>query len=430
MPLFSELPSRVAFAFASFGGMISLFLCVGIYFFVLDIEKRIVDRNLNDEIQDYMARRARNPHSLPQKTVTMVGYVHPPRATDPPIPPVLLGLSPGFHDIMLDKVSYRALVTRTPAERFIILYNNIPVRQKREFNLLVVLVLSGLTMTILATLGGYRVTDRVISPLSELAQRVRSMGETAPGSVLAPHFSHDAVGDLARVLALRQDQLLGFLERERAFATDVSHELRNPLAIIQGAVEILQESHPEERERKPMQRISRAVGDMIVLTSALLLLSRERRIDQPSRATCQLAPLIRELVNQNRFLLRHKEAELALTIDAEPVLATECAFIQIVAGNLLRNACTYIQKGTVRVHLQERSLTVSDTGGGIDPAIMEKLFRERLDPSESRGSGVGLTLVKRICDRHHWQVTIESQTNHGTIARFQFLPDHPSALIS
>ncbi|MBF0147481.1 MAG: HAMP domain-containing histidine kinase [Magnetococcales bacterium] len=423
MRLLLELPSRVAFAFACFGGVISLVLCVGIYFFVLDIEKRIVDRNLNDEIQDYMDRRARNPFSLPQKTVTMIGYVHPPRQSDPPVPPELVDLQPGFHDLMLENISYRVLVRHRAGERFVILYNNMLVRRQRELHLLVVLVLGGLTVTLLATLGGYWVTDRVISPVSELARRVQSMGETAPGSLLAPHFSQDAVGDLARVLSLRQDQILGFLERERAFATDVSHELRNPLAIIQGAADVLRELFPVIQEAKPLQRIVRAVGDMNVLTSALLLLSRGERGDRQTHATCHVAVVIKEVIEQNRFLLRNKEAQLQLIVDAQPVLNTECVFVQIVAGNLVRNACTYIHRGLVRVHLQERELTVSDTGSGIDPAILEKLFHARLTRSESRGSGVGLTLVKRICDRHQWQITIESQEHQGTVARFIFKPE-------
>lgn len=420
MRLTWNLPTRVALAFASFGGVIAVVLCIGIYFFVLDVEKKIVDRNLNDEIQDYMSRRQRNPQSLPPDTVTIVGYVTPALPTDPALPPELLALATGFHDILLDAVSYRVLVVDGARERFFILYNNMAVRHQRELYLLLLLTVGCVAVMVLATLGGYWVAGKVIAPVSELAQRVRSMGEADGGSSLVGHFSHDAVGELAQDLARRQDQILGFLERERSFASDVSHELKNPLAVIQGGVEILQGLPLGSRGEQPLKRIARAVRDMNVLTSALLLLSRGENAANASEAVCKVAVVLEEVIEQNRHLLRNKEVEVQLVMDAQPVLHADCAFVQIVMSNLVRNAYTYIRRGLVRIYLQEGQLTVTDTGTGITPDLLGKLFHERLSPSVSRGSGLGLTLVKRICDRHQWQVVIESQADVGTVACFMF----------
>ncbi len=420
MRLTWNLPTRVAVAFACFGGVVAMVLCTGIYFFVLDIEKRIVDRNLNDEIQDYITRRRRNPQSLPPNTVTILGYVSPSLPTDPAVPPELLALEAGFHDIQLDAVSYRVLVINDSKERFFILYNNLSVRRQRELYLLLLLMIGCVAVTSLATVGGYWVAGMVIAPVSELARRVRAMGETDAGYLLEGHFSQDAVGELAKDLAHRQDQILGFLERERSFASDVSHELKNPLTVIQGAAEILQGLPLGKRGEQPIKRIARAVRDMNVLTSALLLLSRGENGANASETVCQVAVVLEDILEQNRHLLRNKDVQVQLVIDAQPVLQADCAFVQIVMSNLVRNACMYIHRGLVRIHLQDGQLTVTDTGTGITPDLLDKLFHERVLSPVGRGNGLGLTLVKRICDRHQWQVVIESQPDVGTVARFIF----------
>ncbi|MEO5330064.1 MAG: HAMP domain-containing histidine kinase [Magnetococcus sp. THC-1_WYH] len=418
-----ELPFRVAFSFACFGGIISLVLCIWVYFAVQEIGMRIIDRNLIDEMDDFIARRTRNPASTPLKTTTLMGFVHPAGQTDPSIPPPLLTLQPGIHDIDIDHASYRVLVKKTKNINFFILYNNTLLYERWKLHFLFILIMSSLGMTAIASLGGYVLTGWVIAPLKDLAREVNAMTEIAPGKNLSRHFSRDALGELAKVLAHRQDQLLNLIERERAFATDVSHELRNPLAIIQGVVEILQNDHASaDAISSPIQRLARAVSDINILTSALLLLARADGNKTPSHAVCLISEIIDKVLERNQFRLKGKSAKLRVQIDAQPQLNAESVFVQIVIGNLIRNAFNFIHHGEVHIHLEEERLTITDTGVGMDPHVLEKIFQKPFKGTASQGSGVGLTLVKRICDHHGWRVTIQSQANQGTVAQFLFRP--------
>lgn len=418
-----ELPFRVAFSFACFGGIISLVLCVWVYFAVQELGMRIVDRNLTDEMDDFIARRTRNPSSTPLKTTTLMGFVHPAKQTDPSVPPPLLKLQPGLHNIDINHISYRALVKKTQNMSFFILYDHTLLHKKWELHFLFILIMSSLGMTVIAAIGGYGLTSWVIAPIKDLAREVNAMTEIAPGKKLSRHFSRDALGELAKVLAHRQDQLLNLIERERAFATDVSHELRNPLAIIQGVVEILQNDHSLSNSiANPIHRLARAVSDINILTSALLLLARAEVDKTPSHAVCLVSEVIDKVLERNQFRLKGKSAKLRVQIDAQPQLNAEPVFVQIVIGNLIRNAFNFIHHGEVHIQLEKESLTITDTGVGMDPHVLEKIFQKPFKGTASQGSGVGLTLVKRICDHHGWQVTIQSQPNQGTTAQFLFRP--------
>src|SRR5512139_966447 len=92
-----SLRFRVATAFAAIGGVISLLMAIGLYFGVQDAGERLIDETLNAEMQDYLSRRSRNPHSLPPATATLLGYVLPTRPGEPAPPDGISLLPPGQH---------------------------------------------------------------------------------------------------------------------------------------------------------------------------------------------------------------------------------------------------------------------------------------------------------------------------------------------
>ena len=87
-----------------------------------------------------------------------------------------------------------------------------------------------------------------------------------------------------------------------------------------------------------------------------------------------------------------------------------------VVGNLLENAVHYTENGMIRVELSPQELVVQDSGVGIAPADLSNIFERRYRGPQSRGLGLGLYLIKRICDRLGWSVRAESVPGAG--ARF------------
>ena len=92
----------------------------------------------------------------------------------------------------------------------------------------------------------------------------------------------------------------------------------------------------------------------------------------------------------------------------------------MVVDNLIDNAIRHAESGLVRVRLEADRLVVSDTGKGIERSELEHLFRRHYRGTASDGAGIGLSLVKRICELRGWRIEIASQAGAGTTAALIF----------
>lgn len=242
--------------------------------------------------------------------------------------------------------------------------------------------------------------------------------DSHPGK-LSEDFPHDEVGELAHAFEQSLNRLADFIDRERAFTADVSHELRTPIAVIRGAAEVLlaDDSRPE-KDRLRLERIERGAADMADLSTALLAMARER--DDERRAPIDLAALIEESMEKHQHLLGNRAVEVSLEISARPHIPTDANLFAIVINNLLRNSFTYTERGSIRIRLDEESLVVADTGLGIPRAALDKVFQRLYKGAHSEGAGIGLSLVKKICDRYGWSIVLESEEGIGTRAVLRF----------
>ena len=308
----ASLRRRVAFAFAGFGAAVSLLLAIALYVSAHDVGQRLIDETLRAELDDYMARRSRNPHSLPPATLSLRGYVSAPGESgyEPPAP--VRDLPPGRHEIRLDDSPYRVAVAERDGARYFMLFNETR-QQVRERRFLAYLAASVLFMTLLAAAGGLWLARRVIAPVTELARQVGGAEPDAPPQLVAEDAPDDEVGELARVFDRYLQRLRAFVERERAFTADVSHELRTPLAVIQGAVEVLHEDPAlSAGQSVRLDRIERAAVDMAELIRALLLLAREKSDETQAEERCNAAEVLRECIDKHRHLVESRRTEIAL----------------------------------------------------------------------------------------------------------------------
>lgn len=423
---------RVAAGFALLGLVVSLALGGWLLWAFRDLEHRLIDEALSAELEDYLTRLARNPRSLPPQTVTLRGYLvrEPPDGPvrDDPPPPELESLTPGRHTLAVAGISYRVAVHRAPGATLYMLHSRAPLA-RREHRFVPMLIL-GVTLTaLLSAAGGWWLADRVTAPVRGLAERVRGRDPTDPLAPVGEDLPDDEVGELARTIDGYLRRLRAFVERERTFVSSVNHELRTPLAVIQGAVEVL-DSDPalEGRTRERVERISRAARGMIDLTTALLVLAREGQGQTSPPTPCSVEEVLAECVELHRPLLHHKPVTLQCAIEAHPVLIVARPLLSIALGNLLRNACTYTEKGSIRITLSQSEVRVEDTGPGIPAEELDCLFAEDLGCRRTiRGEGIGLPLVKRIADVHGWRIAVESHAGQGARFRICFGPNDDTA---
>ena len=417
MPRLHSLRARVALYFAAFGALLSVVMAVMMYQSAHDLSVRLVDETLTAELDDYIARRGRNPHSLPPATVTLQGYVRKAGATDG-VPDYLARLPPGRHEVRVGDLFYRAAVLDRDSTRYYLLYD-ISLKLKREQRFAQQLSIVSVAMTLLSALLGIFLSGAVVAPVRDLAARVRHRRPEDWDRPLAEHFHDREIEELASVFDRQLSRMRAFMERERAFGADMSHELRTALAVILSATEVLLEDDTlSDKQRARVRRIKRAAHDMAELGTALLLMAREDHA-QPGSG-CQVAAVVEEAVEKQRLLLGSKPVTVDVQTDPALVVAADCGLVDILVSNLVRNAFSYTDAGSVTVRQDSRSLVVSDTGRGLPGDAIDQAFLRHFRDISSSGAGIGLSLVKRICDRYGWQVRLESGEQQGTTVTVVF----------
>ncbi len=412
----TSLRYRVAFAFAFLGTLVSLVIAGGLYVLMLDMEERLIAETLSTELDDYMARFALDPNTPPPNSTALNSFVISSSPGESPV--ILQHLQPGLQQVQIKDKNYFAEVREQAGRRFVVLYEDTRVRQReRQFRFY--LIAGVMTMIVLSALLGFWLAGRVISPVVELARRVSGLKPKARLTPLAEDFPEDEVGELARDFDDYLQRLSEFIKRERAFTSDVSHELRTPLAVIKGAAEVLLvDVQMDAARRKRVERIARAVEEATELSSALLLLARERE-DHLASSACEVSEIIAQVLQNHHYLLEHKPVEVRFEIHEQPQLQVECSLLRVVLANLVRNAFSYIEKGHVQVTLESCHVEIEDTGVGISHASLERVF-EPYYSAQPGGEGIGLSLVRRICQRYDWNIEIDSNEGQGTRIRLCF----------
>jgi len=410
---------RLALTFAIFGAMISLVLSLGLSFTAHNLGDRLIDETLRAEIDDYISRRARNPNSLPPATVSIQGYLFSPGQSNTETPPELHDLIPGKYQLMFNKIPYRVAVVDKGDERYVMMFNEMR-QQKRESAFLNYLVTGAIIMTLLSAWVGWWLAGRVVAPIAKLGMRVSQASPEGNTLDIEQGFEPDEIGKLADVFSGYLKRMRAFIDRERAFTSDVSHELRTPLAIVMGVVELMEEdSQLQDKQKERIERISRATRGMVDTTAALLLMGREASADEPLVQKCEVCEMVSHIIDMHRHLLS-EHTTVELVCQTYPYVKAERTLFGIVVSNLIRNAFAYTPSGSVIITVKENTLTVTDTGVGIHSEEIGKVFQHHFKGSGSAGSGIGLSLVKRICDRYGWETIIESTEGKGTTAQLLF----------
>ena len=352
----------------------------------------------------------------------MKGFAY--RPTSPQIPFAWRDLPRGVHDLHeLDEQGemreYKLAVQRAPDMVTFMRYDYTQ-QALTERQMLYSLVGAVLLFTGLAWLIGWWSSRRVISPLSELARRVEGLSSRSNPEKLAPHFARDEVGELALALDDYADRMTALVRRDREFNADVSHELRTPLAVIRGAAELLL-ANPElsEKQRQRLARIERAALQCTDLTTALLLLSRNER----GSGSTDVFKLCQQLAEANRAQLGTRPIEILVEGRDDVVVNAPEAVVSVALGNLIGNACKYTAEGEVRITVAHDCVLIEDTGAGLSAEDAARLFERGYRGSSAGGTsggGIGLSIVRRLCELYNWQVSIAPRPERGAVATLDF----------
>ncbi|OZG72784.1 hypothetical protein BTA51_14790 [Hahella sp. CCB-MM4] len=261
---------------------------------------------------------------------------------------------------------------------------------------------------IVAVLVGHGIARHVVAPLTRLSQDVDS-ATVDHKPVLKGHYYPDEVGFLANRINAMLRRIEDFVEREKAFARDASHELRTPVTSSRMALELaIPLVGDNEKLHSLLLRASRANQDMTHLIESFMLLGKEESHSE-SKQQLLLQGLAQSALDKNAYLLRDKPIQLINGIPGNLQVEQPLQLLSIVMNNLVRNAFQYTTEGTVEISADSQSITVEDTGKGFPSQT--SMGGEAESPE---GMGLGLNIVRRICQLRHWKLDIQHRKNGGT----------------
>jgi signal transduction histidine kinase len=314
--------------------------------------------------------------------------------------------------------AYRLAVRKTPKAWFFLAMDQTEAeRGKRRFNQQIAVVV--VFFTALSFLIGWWSASRVMSPVLELAKRLKR-SRAGLSEPLANDFADDEVGQLAAALDEYSARLTHVVQRDREFNADVSHELRTPLAVIRGAIELLL-AKPEldDKTRSRLMRIQRAEQQCTDLISALLLLSRNER----GQGTTDVARVAEQLLDAHRAQLGGKPVTLRIEGNRGLMVDAPEAAVTVALNNLIGNAVKYTLEGEVVVQLLPQSVEVVDSGPGLSAEDAARLFERGYrgtHAGHSQGGGIGLSIVRRLCELYGWDVRVAPGARRGVVATLTF----------
>lgn len=411
MPSKQPFERRILIAFVLMTAMVSGLFSLSIVGVVHFIEEHLVSQEMSRELGETLNEDIRQgrPPRLDSSTQFFSSY-HDQYL----IPEQYTGLQEGFNEVVSGNEAFYVYVQKINGETYML------VQEQQEFeareNALFNVVLAGFLLTVVAAWGlGLMMARKVMAPISRLAQQVRHRDQLHPlAPPLAPDYPDDEIGQLAAAFDSTLGQVRQSLERERLFTSDVSHELRTPLMVIATSCELLAEAPLGPREKDQVARIARASEEMRELVQTFLQLARDKSNEAAFGGDRTLASIAHEQASRWGALMKEKGLDFQLIVEGQDEGRYNATFLGTVMVNLLRNALHYTERGGVRLTLEQGAFRIEDSGAGIPAEQHERIFQPFVRGSQARGEGLGLglSLVKRICAKQGWQVSLQSEPGH------------------
>ncbi len=216
-----------------------------------------------------------------------------------------------------------------------------------------------------------------------------------------------------------------YKQAKKDFVSNVSHELKTPIAVMKGIVETLEQEKDIQTIKKFLSMAKKRIDQMDSLINDLLILAKlESKEEKLNITKADLSRVVNSIFNDLEHLSKEKSIKLINLVPEGFIIEVDHKKFDILLKNLIENAIKYNKtEGSVTVSAERKNgeilINVTDTGIGIpkefQPLIFERFYR--VDKSRSRnvgGTGLGLSIVKHIAEAHKGKVEVKSELNVGS----------------
>lgn len=407
---------RIVIAFT----LITLFVGGAFSLGINQIIHAMEDELISDQMEIKLKLIISNPTHTDASLAKLGLHLFTPASPEhPELSKHLVNLPHGFTEVENEPYSYYIYRQTVDGLDYILVQDQSHYEDGFEKNLFIVLKSGLLLIVLLGGLVGWLLVRQILAPIVKLSEvfakrKQQSLHETA----IAEKFSNDEIGSLAQAFEDTYTKVKDALWRERLFTSDVSHEFRSALMVISSSCELLlQDKVNNTADYERITRIARASAEMQQLIQSLLMIARaEHTAINPSQ-TQSLEHIIDEAFT--RWQLAFSEKKIVFNVikkDTAVEKKVNADLLFTVLSNLLKNALSYTDSGKVEIILEGHSISVVDTGVGIDLNKQSQMLKPFVRGSELPldGLGLGLSLIQRICEHQGWRLSLYSEPGHGS----------------
>ena len=271
---------------------------------------------------------------------------------------------------------------------------------------------------------GNRLVQKLLKPIQDMTDKVKEINGTSL-TRLNTDLAKDELKDLALTFNAMLDRLESYMNQQKQFVSDASHELRTPIAVIQGYTEMLERWGKDDPAilEESINSLSQETASMKELLEKLLFLSRsDKKTLKIDMETFDLSQLCHEVIKETSFI--DDEHDLIEKIADDIHLYGDRGLIKELLRILVDNALKYTPEGgsiTLSCASGKKNiiLSVKDTGIGIPKEHIPHLFERfyRVDEARNKstgGTGLGLAIAQQIIKTHNAQISVTSEVDEGT----------------
>ena len=292
------------------------------------------------------------------------------------------------------------------------------------------ILLASISILLAAPLGAYVIALRTTRPITQIITTTAQLKPSNLNERLPIRGTGDEIDQLSQTINGMLDRLASYIEQNRDFVANAAHELRSPLAAVRSSVEVaLNRSRSPEEYMAILADVMEEIGRLAGLVNRLLILAEGdagRLAGRPQLT--RLDKIIRESVDMFDAVAEMQGVRLMMGELAPVTVAGDETHLRQVVRNLIDNAIKYNRNpGRVTVELRvdpvnkDALLIVEDTGIGIDPEVLPRIFerfyradRARTREIERSGYGLGLSICQSIVQALRGDVTVKSEAGKGT----------------
>lgn len=349
---------------------------------------------------------------------------------------LLAGKHSHYHDTLLGNFHIRqaqaVLATDGKTVGYVVIAMSMEQPIRVVDNLLITLMIA-FPLVLIALFAASRfIAGKSIRPALEIIETTSRITNNNFDDRIKLPVNKDELFTLSESINSLLDRIESAINREKQFTSDASHELRTPLAVVKGTLEVLIRKPRDSNEyRDKIEYCISEIDRLNNLVDQLLLLARfENQKIGVQNSTIALDEIILESLQRFSPVIESNKLSIEFTFKEHFYVASDAYLVSIIIENLLSNALKYSNPGgLVRIVLQKLdgqiSCQIIDKGIGIAKSELDKIYGQfyRVDATSHpgiKGNGLGLSIVRRLCDLLGVKMEISSEVGEGTNATLIF----------